>query len=93
VSSYGSKGATHTTTVDSSLFLVLFGLALVSLACAWFRKRLVLGIALALYGLSVFNLHYWGSASRSSSSARGTWSGPTASSRSSRLPKRGATLR
>jgi hypothetical protein len=60
VSSYGSKGATHTTTVDSSLFLVLFGLALVSLACAWFRKRLVLGIALALYGLSVFNLHYWG---------------------------------
>jgi hypothetical protein len=59
VSSYGSKGTTHATSVDSSLFLVLFGLALVSLACAWFRKRLLLGIALALYGLSVFNLHYW----------------------------------
>ncbi len=27
---------------------------------AWFRKRLVIGIASALYGLSFFNLHYWG---------------------------------
>ncbi len=60
VSSYGSKGTSHATTVDSSLFLVLFGLALVTLGCAWFRKRLLLGIVLALYGLSVFNLHYWG---------------------------------
>ena len=60
VSSYGSKGQTHATSVDSSLFLALFGLALVALACAWFRKRLFLGIVLALYGLSVFNLHYWG---------------------------------
>ncbi len=59
VSSYGSKGATHATSIDSSLFLVLFGLAIVTLACAWFRKRLLLGIVLALYGLSVFNLHYW----------------------------------
>jgi hypothetical protein len=24
------------------------------------RKRMFLGIALALYGLAVFNLHYWG---------------------------------
>jgi hypothetical protein len=72
VSSYGSKGATHTTTVDSSLFLVLFGLALVSLACRCSTSTT------------------GGSASRSSSSARGTWSGPTASSRSSRLPKRGS---
>ncbi len=60
VSSYGSKGTSHATTVDSSLFLVLFGLAIITLACAWFRKRLLLGIVLALYGLSVFNLHYWG---------------------------------
>jgi hypothetical protein len=60
VSSYGSKGATHATSVDSSLFLVLFGLAIVTLGCAWFKKRLLLGIVLALYGLSVFNLHYWG---------------------------------
>ena len=35
-------------------------LALVMLGAAWFRKRLVLGIAMALYGLSIFNLHYWG---------------------------------
>jgi len=35
-------------------------LALVMLGAAWFRKRLVLGIATALYGLSIFNLHFWG---------------------------------
>jgi hypothetical protein len=46
--------------VDSTLALTLFGLAFVILASAWFRKRLFLGIACALYGLSVFNLRYWG---------------------------------
>ena len=50
--------------VNPSLY-VEFGavsvvLALVMLASAWFRKRLYLGIAMALYGLSLFNLHYWG---------------------------------
>ena len=35
-------------------------LALVMLVMAWFRKRTFLGIAMALYGLSIFNLHYWG---------------------------------
>ena len=35
-------------------------LALVMLVTAWFRKRTFLGIAMALYGLSIFNLHYWG---------------------------------
>ena len=30
------------------------------LAFAWFRKRLYLGMVIALYGLAVFNLHYWG---------------------------------
>ena len=30
------------------------------LATAWWRKRLYLGIVMALYGLTVFNLHYWG---------------------------------
>jgi hypothetical protein len=35
-------------------------LALIMLGAAWFRKRLVIGIASALYGLSFFNLHYWG---------------------------------
>lgn len=58
-SSYGSKSTTHATSVDSTLVLVLFGLALATMALAWFRKRLFLGIVLALFGLSVFNLHYW----------------------------------
>lgn len=39
---------------------VLVGLAVLMLAMAWFRKRLYLGIVMALYGLAVFNLHYWG---------------------------------
>ena len=30
------------------------------LVTALMRKRMFLGIALALYGLAVFNLHYWG---------------------------------
>ena len=60
VSSYGAKAGKPVSSVDSTLALVLFGLAAVILATAWFRKRLFLGIACALYGLSVFNLHYWG---------------------------------
>src|SRR6202042_3571511 len=38
--------------------LVLLGV--VMLICAYFRKRLYLAIVMALYGLTVFNLHYWG---------------------------------
>ncbi len=50
--------------VNSST-LVEFGaiaivLGVVMLAMAWFRKRLYLGMTMALYGLSLFNLHYWG---------------------------------
>ena len=30
------------------------------LVTAWFRKRMYLGICMALYGLAIFNLHYWG---------------------------------
>ena len=60
VSTYGSKAGKPTSSVDSSLALALFALALVALACAWFRKRLYLGVVFALYGLSIFNLHYWG---------------------------------
>jgi hypothetical protein len=30
------------------------------LVMAMLRKRLFLGIVMALYGLAVFNLHYWG---------------------------------
>jgi hypothetical protein len=43
-----------------ALGLVTLALSLVMLGAAWFRKRLVLGITTALYGLSFVNLHYWG---------------------------------
>jgi hypothetical protein len=43
-----------------SLAGVLVGLALVMLVTAWFRKRTYLAIAMALYGLAIFNLRYWG---------------------------------
>jgi len=42
------------------LELVLLALAVVMLAAAWYRKRLFVGMAMALYGLAIFNLHYWG---------------------------------
>ena len=42
------------------LLLVLLVLALMTLVTAWFRKRLFLGMVLALYGLALFNLHWWG---------------------------------
>ena len=42
------------------LVLVLLALSLLMLVMAWFRKRLFLGIVIALYGLALFNLHWWG---------------------------------
>jgi hypothetical protein len=42
------------------LGLITLALALTMLVGAWFRKRLVIGIACALYGISFVNLHYWG---------------------------------
>jgi hypothetical protein len=47
-------------TVYDELTYVLLGLSVLMLATAWWRKRLFLGITMALYGLAVFNLHYWG---------------------------------
>jgi hypothetical protein len=46
--------------VYHTLELVLLGLALAMLASAWFRKRTLIAICMALYGLGIFNLHYWG---------------------------------
>ncbi len=43
-----------------SLLGVLVALSVVMLITVLLRKRMYLGIALALYGLAVFNLHYWG---------------------------------
>jgi hypothetical protein len=57
-------GALNPHHVNVSLYhtvnLVLLGLSVGMLAAAWFRKRLFLGIAMALYGLAIFNLHFWG---------------------------------
>jgi hypothetical protein len=58
------NGSVNPRHVDVSLYhtltYVLLGLAIVMLGTAFYRKRLFLGIAMALYGLSIFNLHYWG---------------------------------
>ena len=43
-----------------SLLFVMLGLSALILVTALWRKRLFLGMALALYGLATFNLHYWG---------------------------------
>ena len=59
-----SNGQIDKLHVNPSLYAelgaVTVALALVMLVAAWFRKRLFIGIAMALYGLSLFNLHYWG---------------------------------
>lgn len=54
-----SHDAKHTS-IYTELLWVLLALSVVMLATAWFRKRLFLGCAAALYGLAVFNLHWWG---------------------------------
>jgi hypothetical protein len=50
--------------VPASLYAELLGvlllLAIAMLATAWLRKRLLLGSAMAMYGLAILNLHYWG---------------------------------
>ena len=42
------------------VFVALLVLSILMLTMAMLRKRLYLGIATALYGLAIFNLHYWG---------------------------------
>jgi hypothetical protein len=44
----------------NELLLVLLALSLAILGFSMWRKRLLMGISLALYGLAIFNLHYWG---------------------------------
>ena len=59
-----SNGQIDKLHVNPSLYdelgAVTLALALLMLGAAWFRKRILIGIAMALYGLSIFNLHYWG---------------------------------
>jgi hypothetical protein len=47
-------------TLYTELGLLSMALALIMLGTAWFRKRTFFGFAAAMYGLSLFNLHYWG---------------------------------
>ena len=57
----GQVNALHvnpSTLVEFGAIAIVLGV--VMLATAWFRKRLYLGMVMALYGLSLFNLHYWG---------------------------------
>ena len=59
-----SSGAANPAHVNVSFYhevlVAMLALAVAMLASAWFRKRLFLGVTMALYGLTVFNLHYWG---------------------------------
>ena len=59
--SLAAHGTTKAASSTSQILAVsLLVLAAAMLASAWFRKRLYLGIAMCLYGLSIFNLHFWG---------------------------------
>jgi hypothetical protein len=46
--------------VYHELLLVLLVLCVLLMVAAWFRKRLFMGVLTALYGLAIFNLHWWG---------------------------------
>jgi hypothetical protein len=47
-------------TVYDELTYVILGMSVLMLMSSLLRKRLFQGITMALYGLAVFNLHYWG---------------------------------
>jgi hypothetical protein len=61
---YLASGAANPLHVSITLYHEVLGvlvvLSIAMLAMALLRKRLFLGIVLALYGLTIFNLHYWG---------------------------------
>ncbi len=46
--------------VYHEVLLVLLVMCVLLMVAAWFRKRLFMGILAALFGLAVFNLHWWG---------------------------------
>ena len=57
----GAVNKLHVTVgIYHELLLALLALALVMIGSAWFRKRLPLAMSMALYGLALFNMHYWG---------------------------------
>jgi hypothetical protein len=57
----GSLNAAHVNvSLYHELFFVLLGMSVLILLTSFLRKRLFLGIVLGLFGLGIFNLHYWG---------------------------------
>ena len=57
----GSINAAHVNpSLYHQLFFVLLAMSVLILVTSFLRKRLFLGIVLGLFGLGVFNLHYWG---------------------------------
>ena len=50
----------QSTSTYQTLTFVLLGMAVLLLVVSWLRKRLFMGIVMALFGLCLFNLHYWG---------------------------------
>jgi hypothetical protein len=59
-----ADGAVNTRHVNPSLYAevgaVLLVMSVLVLVFSLLRKRLFVGIVTALYGLAIFNLHYWG---------------------------------
>jgi hypothetical protein len=46
--------------VYHELLIALMVLALAMVVLAMLRRRLLLGVVMALFGLALFNMHYWG---------------------------------
>lgn len=55
-----AKNLHQSTTVYVELTYVILGMAVLILVASMLRKRLFQGVTMALYGLAVFNLRFWG---------------------------------
>ena len=55
-----AKNTHQSTTVYVELTYVILGMAVLILVSSLLRKRLFQGVTMALYGLAVFNLRFWG---------------------------------
>ena len=55
-----AKSLGQSTSTYQTLTFVLLGMAVLILVTSWLRKRLFMGIVLAMFGLGIFNLHFWG---------------------------------
>jgi hypothetical protein len=55
-----AKSLGESTSVYQTLTFVLLGMTVLILVTSWLRKRLFMGILLAMFGLGIFNLRFWG---------------------------------